>query len=251
MHPLLRGRDIEAWDAQPSGYILVPQDPKELKVALTEEEVRRRYPEALKWLQAHATILRTRSAPNKSWHINGADWFRLQGSFEYMTYSYMVVVPEQRMPPPAAVIEATYNFSLGRKAIAIPNHKVVFCSVPTLGEALYLTAAINSTQMQSLLASFASQTAVSPTTLARLPIPPFDINSLNVQNIVAAAKVIHTASDKREARINQGARIDDEVEVMLGLAGITEGARAVALPARQRTPRRASTPTTTELRLFD
>ena len=72
-----------------------------------------------------------------------------------MTGKYLVVVPEQRMPPPAAVSEPTYDAALGRVALPLPNHKVMFCSVPTLDEALYVTAVINSTQMQTLLGSFA------------------------------------------------------------------------------------------------
>jgi hypothetical protein len=242
VHPLLRGRDIDAWEVHPSGYVVVPQDPNDLKYSLTEGEMVTRFPETLKWLRSHAAVLRKRSVPTKAWHIAGPDWFRLQGSFEYMAGAYLIVVPEQRMPPPAAVIEPAYDLHLGRKAMPLPNHKVVFCSVATLDEALYLAALINSTQIQALLGSFASQTAVSPTTLARLPIPPYNSSSSRVQEIVNSSRTIHSAANKKETRDHEQGHIDSAFEYLLGEGGVTQGVRAVAPSVRQRPKRPATAP---------
>jgi hypothetical protein len=55
----------------------------------------------------------------------------------------------------------------------VPNHKFVFCAVPTLREAGYLAAVLNSPPVQDFLASYGSATAIAPTTLSRLAIPAF------------------------------------------------------------------------------
>jgi hypothetical protein len=54
------------------------------------------------------------------------------------------------------------------------DHKLIFCQVDSPDEAVYLAAMINSTPMQDLLASYANEIAVSPQTLARLPIPDYE-----------------------------------------------------------------------------
>ncbi len=230
VHPLLRGRDIGAWTAQPSGFMVIPQDPADFKRPLTDSELKSRFPKMEAWLRQFASILKTRSKPNGSWDIEGGDWCRVQGAFAHAEGKYLVVVPEQRMPPPAALVGSVYVPSLGRKAVAMPNHKVVFCSVPTFDEGLYLVACINSTQMQLLLESFASATAVAPTTLSRLPIPKYEPTDSDVLELVAASKAMHTAADKVAEREVQQPLIDSAVQRLL--------ANAPAMPSTTATPSR-------------
>lgn len=235
VHPMLRGRDIDAWSAVPSGFMVVPQDPDDFSKPLTDVELRRRFPKMEHWLRGFASVLRARTSPNSSWEMTGRDWCRVQGAFEHADGAFLVVVPEQRMPPPAALVGSVYQPSLGRRAVAMPNHKVVFCSVPSFDEGLYLVACINSTHMQLLLESFASSTAVAPTTLSRLPIPRFDASNSDVAVIVAASRAIHVAVDKIAERDIQQPIIDTAVQRLLITAPLLPPA-----PSRRASIRRKS-----------
>lgn len=175
VHPLLRGRDVGPWQAKPSGYILAPYRPESIGVLLPESEFRRDYPESWRWLRAHAPVLKTRKAPpTRNWNLEGSDWCRLDGPIDHMDGN-IVVVRELARRPAAAVLSVRHDDRLGRAALPLIDHKLIFCQVDSPDEAVYLAAFINSTPMQDLIESYGNQIAISPQTLARLPIPDFDL----------------------------------------------------------------------------
>ena len=230
VYPLLRGRDIKPWVAAPSGYVVITQDPDSFERMLSERSLSSRYPRLLTWLRKHRAKLISRSAPNAGWSIAGKDWYRLEGPFDHLRSGYFVVVPEQQLPPPAAVVSAEVTDPLlRRRALPMPNHKVLFCAVSTLDEALYVTSMINSAQMQELLVSFGVSTSISPTTLARLPIPPFQLENPLVAEIVRVGRSIYESSDRLSEYESQVQITSRLVESLL----LESGASPSAAVARQ------------------
>lgn len=176
VHPLLRGRDVSPWLAEPSGHIIAPYDPQNMGELLRDDAFREAYPDAWRWLRTHAPILRRRTPPpTRSWQLDGPDWCRFEGPMRHMAGSNIVVVRELQKRPAAAVLPLRYDHGLGRTASPLIDHKLMFCAVDSPDEAVYLAAFINSTPIQDLLASYASEIAISPQTAARLPIPDFDL----------------------------------------------------------------------------
>jgi SAM-dependent methyltransferase len=212
VYPLLRGRDVGHWVASPSGYVLAPYDPDSPAELLTQQSFLR-YPEAYAWLSRHRRFLAARKTPpTRQWNMKGDDWCRLDGPIDHMLAGHLVVVRELQNRPAAAVIEPRYNEQLRRTCRPMLDHKLVFCSVSSLDEAVYLAAFINSTPVQDLLASFANQVAVSPQTLARLPVPPFDPEeSTDVSALVAAGLAILRSNDPYSEWSAQARGIDDAV----------------------------------------
>jgi SAM-dependent methyltransferase len=175
IHPLLRGRDVAAWSANPSGYIIAPYEPDAVGEYLPEGRFRSSFPAAWRWLRSHAPVLTARKAPpTRKWNLEGPDWCRLDGPMGHMEGSNIVVVRELQRRPAAAVLSLRYDEVLGRTSQPLVDHKLIFCQVDSPDEAVYIAAIINSTPMQDLLASYANEIAISPQTLARLPIPDFD-----------------------------------------------------------------------------
>lgn len=175
VQPLLRGKDVRAWLADPSGYVVAPYDLDGGGVLLSETELKRSYPAAWRWLRRHLPTLKSRKPPpTRSWDLAGSDWYRLDGPISHMGFGNIVVVREQQKRPAAAIVPTKFDEALGRTATAFVDHKLVFCSVDSPDEAVYLTTVINATTMQDLLASFSNEIAVAPKTLSRLPIPDFD-----------------------------------------------------------------------------
>ena len=176
VRPLLRGRDVQAWTADPSGYIVTAYDPEDIEKLLSDEQLRRSYPGGFRWLRGHAAILKARKPPpTRNWNVQGSDWCRLEGPLGYMSGKNIVVVRELQRHPAAAVITLKHDSMLGEVVAPLIDHKLTFCSVDTPQEAVYLATMVNSTPMQDLLGSFANTLAVAPQTLARLPIPDFDL----------------------------------------------------------------------------
>jgi hypothetical protein len=130
-----------------------------------------------------------------------------------MGFRNLVVVREQQSRPAAAVVPARYDATLGRTTTPLIDHKLVFCSVDSPDEAVYLATFINSTPIQDLLASFSNTVAVAPQTLGRLPIPDFDL--FEHQPVVAAGRRAIAASSEDE-QVDQ-AEVDDAVVAALGL----------------------------------
>jgi SAM-dependent methyltransferase len=176
VHPLLRGRDVRAWLAKPSGYIVAAYAPTDLGKLIKPRDLRRVYPEAHRWLARHSAVLKKRNPPpTRSWDLETDDWYRLDGPMNHMGFGNIVAVREQQNRPAAAVVATEFDDNLARTAIPLIDHKLVFCAVDSPDEAVYLATFINSTPIQDLLASFSNEIAVAPQTLARLPIPDFDL----------------------------------------------------------------------------
>ncbi|RME42197.1 MAG: SAM-dependent DNA methyltransferase, partial [Chloroflexi bacterium] len=59
--PLLRGRDVRRWQAQPSRHIILPHTPETLWQAISEEALQRRYPKTWAYLVRFREVLLQRS----------------------------------------------------------------------------------------------------------------------------------------------------------------------------------------------
>lgn len=209
VHSLLRGRDVQEWTARPSRHFILPHDPSNLDKVLKDSVLREHYPKARKWLRRHYDILSARAAPpTRSWKMDGDDWCRVDGALGHMDARHLVVVREQQARPAAAVVDATMDFDLNRRSTPLIDHKLMFCSVPSRAEALYLVAMINSTPMQDLLVSFANSIAISPTTLRRLPIPDFDLEVDAISRIVDLAIDIASEPDPRSRLAGERSNLD-------------------------------------------
>jgi hypothetical protein len=146
--------------------------------------------------------------------MDGDDWCRIDGPLSHMGGEHLVVVREQSERPAAAVVDAVFDFDLGRSASPLIDHKLLFCSVESRDEALYLAAFINSTPVQDLLASFANEIAVSPTTLRRLPVPAWDDTNEKMKALADAARPI-SGSDDVEAQLVSAQPVMDALVLQL------------------------------------
>jgi hypothetical protein len=117
----------------------------------------------------------------------------------------------------APVVERHFVSSLNRTVAPLVEHKLLFCSVPTLDEALYLAAFINSTPAQDFLTSYANITGVTPRALKTLPIPPFNMDNPDIMILVASGQRIVSASGAgRDAAIDAEREAINSATVRLG-----------------------------------
>jgi SAM-dependent methyltransferase len=227
VRPLLRGRDVAPWVANPSGHIITAYDPKHPDKLLTDEQMRRSYPAGFRWLRGHAGPLRARKAPpTRGWNLTGPDWARLEGPLAYMLQPNIVVVRELQRQPAAAIVTPRFDKDLAETVSPLIDHKLTFCAVDTPDEAVYLAAMINSTPIQELLASFANSLAVAPQTLARLPIPEFDVR-VHAAVVNAGGLAIKAAGSGEAIDMDL---VDEAVSAALGLGAFVDSSEVAASP---------------------
>lgn len=217
VYPLLRGRDVRAWIAKPTSYMVLPHNPDNLGDVLADSEFVAKFKRTRDWLRRFFPRLKQRrTPPRRAWNMEGDDWCRVDGPLSHMAGRHIVVVREISDKPAAAVIKARMDFDLGRVASPLIDHKLLFCAVKSEEEALYLAAFINSTPVQDLLDSYINAVAVSPTTLSRLPIPAFDLTDPNVVRLVATARSIDQADDPTAEAALRQADLDAAVLALVG-----------------------------------
>jgi hypothetical protein len=220
VYPLIRGRDVSPWKAEPSQFIIVPHDPTEFGRVLTARDLSSagRFQKAGSWLRSFRPVLRgRRGPPNRNWNMNGDDWCRIEGPLAHMRGEHLVLVREIAGRPAAAVVDRRYIAELGRSEAPLVDHKLLFCSVPSREEALYLVAFINSTPAQDFLRSYANTTGVTPRAIRTLPIPPFDRSNDLCERLATQGSVIVALPPDRRAEEAEAVKGDiDEVVVLLG-----------------------------------
>lgn len=201
VYPLLRGRDVSPWRADPSLFIVVPHMPSAMGQVLPSASLAHsgEFAHLGSWLRQFRAILKNRSTPpNRNWKMDEDDWCRIEGPMVHIRGDNLVVVREIAGRPAAAVVQKRLFSDLGRSEAALADHKLLFCSVPSEIEAGYLTAFINSTPAQDFLASFASATGVTPRAIKTLPIPDFDSQDADAVALVSFAQaVLATRSEDR------------------------------------------------------
>jgi hypothetical protein len=216
---------VGAWIANPSGYIITAYDPKHAGELLTDEQMRRSYPAAFRWLRGHAGQLKARKGPpTRSWDLTGPDWARLEGPLTYMLQPNIVVVRELQRRPAAAIVSPAFDNELSKTVSPLIDHKLTFCAVDTPDEAVYLATMINSTPIQELLASFANSLAVAPQTLARLPIPEFDVR---VHTAVVDVGGMAIKAARSGGAIDMGL-VDDAASAALSISPSVDSSEAAA-----------------------
>jgi len=136
LFPLLRGRDVHRWQAQPSGHILMVQDPEKRR-GIDEEELQRCYPKTYAYLKHFEPVLRQRAAL-KRYFKQDAPFYSMFNVGDYTFAPYKVVWREQAASLTCAIVK------LEDAKPVMPDHKLMMVDCASEKEAAYLCAALNS-----------------------------------------------------------------------------------------------------------
>jgi len=172
LYPLVRGRDHNRWHVEDSGiYILVPHDPETGK-PLPEEELQIKYPLTYEYLLDFKKELETRSI-HKLWG-KGNPFYAVYDIGEYTFRPYKVVWKEI-----AGKISGKGQFSVAiigteNKKPIVPDHKLMLVPFENENEAHYLSAVLNSTITQLIVASYSIETSMNTHVLNNVKVPTFD-----------------------------------------------------------------------------
>jgi SAM-dependent methyltransferase len=228
LYPLLRGRDVQRWQAKPSAYIIVPyaHTPKLAVIPITD--MKKDYPRTYAYLKPFEPILRARAdAMVKSALRRGEPFYFYGGVGSYTFARWKVVWPWISKGIRAAVVG-----SFGGKLV-MPEHNTFFVACDILEEALYICALLNSSVGDFAIRSFFSTGGGGIGTamvLNYIRIPSFDPKnpvhrrlaalSMRAHKVAKRGKGAHKAAKGGKARVLRRieARIDRVAARVWGLS---------------------------------
>lgn len=171
LYPLLRGRDVKRWWAQPGAIILVPQDPANYAHGIPEANLQRDFPKTYAYLSGFKKVLQNRPAYVKYLLPQGEPWYSLYDIKNYTFAPWKVVWREQADSLTAVVVGTIED------RCAVADHKLMLVACSGRDEAHYLCACLNSALGKFVAKAYAVEIQMGPHILEHIRIPRFDPSS--------------------------------------------------------------------------
>jgi hypothetical protein len=170
LYPLLRGCDVQRWQATPSAWIIVPQDRKEPSRAYPEKQLQTDYPKTYEYLKNFESELLNRSGYKQILSRREKEFYGLMDIDHYTFAPWKVVWREVANELDAAVVGSVQSLPV------IPAHTIVFIPCQDDTEANYICALINSSPCR-LAAQAYIVLHPDPHILDHIRIPRYDPNN--------------------------------------------------------------------------
>lgn len=186
VYPLLRGRDVKRWQALPSAYIILTQDPKTRK-GIPEELVQEKYPQTLSYLKEFETKLKQRASSSIRRLMKIGPFYSMFGVGSYTVKPWKVMWREQSTEFQAARVTPKDDLPV------LPDHKLMMVACESLQEANYLTALLNSSPSRLLIQSYVISTSTSTHVLEHVAIPGFKPADKQHKHLAELSEQAHKA----------------------------------------------------------
>ncbi len=218
LYPLVRGRDVHRWLAQPSAYLLMTQDPQ-LRRGLDPTTVQTRYPKTWAYLKRFETVLRERSGFKRYFTrkqgkqvVEIGPFYSLFNVGDYTFAPWKVVWPNMGNRIDAAVISTENG-----KAI-VPQHIVTILPVEDDSEAFYVASVVNSTPFQFTAHAYSQAGGKSfgtPEILDKILVPKFNRQSSLHTQLSALSRRAHALAPSAYAGDPQAQQELRQVEAQI------------------------------------
>ncbi len=191
LYPMLRGRDVKKWKAEPSVHLLFVQD-VEKRRGIELNRFKTGNPLAFKWLDSHRKLLLQRAAYKRYFRPERDAFYTMFNVGDYTLANWRVCWPEVANELVASACGPTD----GRPTLA--DHTVVEVAVNDKEEAHYVSGVLNSTLYRYGVARYIALHP-DPHILENFRIPKFDPSStLHRQVAGEAQRLSDGAADASE-----------------------------------------------------
>lgn len=207
VYPLIRGRDVVKWHAEPSTALLLTQNP-DTRSPIPTSEMKTKYPRTYDYLMGFEPDLRKRSGYIKYYSGQGPFW-AIYNVGSYTLSSWKVGWPEVGATVRAGVIAPAET---GKTPI--PDHKVVFVPVNSGDEAYYLCGLLNSSLAQALIKGYV-EISISTHIMDNLAVPRFVPDDPNHRAVVELARKLAESSEGEQIALT--GELDQRVGRVWGL----------------------------------
>jgi len=234
LYPLVRGRDVNRWRADPLLLVLLPHTRDNAKAAMSPRVLRSRYPAASQYLYHFQRSLAQRSLMKKL--AESGSFYQLFKIGSYTFTPYKVVWRDIATDLIAAVAGPQECF--GNLRPAVPDHTTMMIGLHGLAEAHYLCAVLNSSPSRAIVRSYTAM-HLSTHILDHIKVPQFRSASPLHRRLSALSIQAHAAaaSGGEEGIV----RIEEEVDVAAAeLWGMTPGSLSTIRKALRHSAGRAA-----------
>ena len=219
LYPLLRGRDVKKWKAEPSAHIIMTRSPSQInKKAISENEIKIKYPKTFLYLSRFKEILLSRRDAVSQRSFKSIPFYSLAAVSDYTFAPYKVVWTR------IANIEAAVVSTLEEKPI-IPQETITLVACSSEEEAHYIAATVNSSPFQFAIISYSQaggKSMGSMHVLENIHIPKFDPKNFLHLKLAKLSKKAHVAAKANNKKIINEA--EEEIDtVSAQIWGLTEG----------------------------
>jgi len=217
IYPLIRWLDVSRFKANPSGYLLLTQNPK-TRTGLDEYYMKQNYPKTYSYLHEFRDQLLQRAAYKR--YQGDAPFYSMYDVGSYTVSPLKVVWRRMDRQINAAVVcELTDKF-LGKKPV-IPQETCVFIECESLAEAHYLCAMLNSSVLNFIAKSHSVEGGKgfgTPSMLDYLPIKRFQPGEASHVALAELSLEAHKLATENEKTLDVEHKIDLLVAPLLGVA---------------------------------
>lgn len=234
VYPLLRGRDVQRWRAEPSAYIILAQDPQ-TRAGIPEDVMKRKYPKTYAYFKKFEAQLRKRSGYRQYFSSEDPFW-SMYNVGPYTMSKWKAMWPEVGHTVRAGVCGPA---KVDDAKPSLPDHTIVAVSCSTESEAHFIAALLNSGPAQ-LAATGYVVLHPSPHILENIAISRFDPKNRTHKTLAALSQRCHEAAakDLTDTVTKLEAEIDRAAAALWGLTdqelqAIQEALREMGKPRRE------------------
>ena len=188
VYPLLRGRDVKRWQAEPSTAVLLANRTDKL-AGIPEAEMKRRYPKTYAYFKQFEEQLRQRSGYRRYFKPTDPFW-SIYNVGPYTLTPWKVVWQDMGTDIQAAVVHK-YD-----SAIVLPEHHVMFVGLDEPSEAYFLAGVLSSVPSRSVVSSYTTLTGMSTHILENVSIARFNPDNTLHLHLAHLSECCHNAKAK-------------------------------------------------------
>ena len=217
VYPLLRGRDVQRWYAEPSEHIILAQDPH-IRKGIPETEMKRRWPKTYAYLKQfegdpkkpERGTLRGRSGYRR--YFKETDpFYSMYNVGPYTMVRWKVVWREQ-----SSMFQAAFAGSRSRRVI-LPDHKLMMVPCASRQEADFLLGMLNSRPSLLAISSYVIATSTSTHVLSNVAVPRFKKAASNHTLLAELSRQCHVAANNEGQLAALEADIDEAAAKIWGI----------------------------------
>jgi len=199
LYPLLRGRDVQRWKAEPSAWIIVPHTPETRMRPIQMASMQKHYPNTYAYLKRFEAVLNQRKGFT-GWERQ----FQQEAFYAIQRVGTYTFAPWKVVWTRLARIEAAVVGLHEGKPI-VPQETVTLVECSSANEAHYICALVNSSPFQFAAISYSQEGGKSMGSmhiLEHIRIPRFDPKN-----------PVHLRLEELSKQAHEAARIGDEMRL--------------------------------------
>lgn len=217
IYPLLRGRDVDRWRAEPSAHIILAQD-TETRKGILEKYMQQNYPLTYSYFKLFEKKLRNRAAYRKYFKPTDA-FYTMFNVGSYTLESWKIMWPEVGNAVRAGV--CGQNQVVNDVKPSLPDHTIISVSCHQKEEAHFICALINSAPAQLIVVGYIVLHP-SPHVLDHVAIPQFKPSNKYHKYLAELSEQAHQAVVKGD--MEKVKEIETKIDKAAAkLWGITNG----------------------------